>query len=427
MIFSNITTPLLGLVDTAVIGHLEHAYYLGGIAVGSMIIAMIFWLAGTLRMATTGVISQALGEQNSEQAWHYLKHSLALAGTLAVLLLLFQWPIQTLAFYLVGGSEQVQFYGQQYFAIRIYSSPAALLNLVFLGYFIASQRVKWVVVQLFVINSINIVLDLWFVIGLDWGVQGAASASVIADYCGLTLLIWVLRKELLQLISQQSTWCKQTFKKLLVLNQNIFIRSLVLQVCLAYMTVRGAQLGDVYLAANAILLNLFIFSAYALDGFAYAAESLVGQAFGENKRANAGAGSSSNNIHHVVIVSGVWSALVGISFALCLYFFGDAWIKVLTDLPEVLNTAWYFMPWMIAICLIAWLSFLLDGVYIGLTQAKAMRDSMLFSGLIFFIVIALTFDSGNNGLWFAFTIFMLMRGLSLTGHYLYHRQRITKL
>ena len=192
MILSNITTPLLGLVDTAVIGHLDHAYYLGGIAVGSMIISISFWLMGFLRMSTTGVVAQSLGENKPEQAWGYFFHSAALALLLALMLLLLHQPLLSLALNVVAASEQVSHYAAVYVEIRIFSAPAVLLNLVVLGFFVARQQVKWVVVQLFTINVINISLDLLFVVEFEWGVAGAAKASVIADYCGLLLLCFVL-------------------------------------------------------------------------------------------------------------------------------------------------------------------------------------------------------------------------------------------
>lgn len=430
MIFSNITTPLLGLVDTAVIGHLEHAYYLGGIAVGTMVITLIFWLAGSLRMSTTGIISQALGELNTDKAWDYFWHSLAIAIGASLLILLLQWPIQQIAFSVIGGSEQVQIYGREYFEIRIYSTPATLINLVFLGYFIASQRIKWVVAQLVIINSINIILDLWFVIGLNWGVSGVAIASVIADYCGLILLIIVLKDELKQYINNNLIWRWKLFKQLFSLNKDIFIRSSILQICLAYMTVRGAQLGDIYLAANAILLNLFIFVAYALDGFAYAAESLVGQAYGQLTKKQRQAqiplqakqqGTTNKShwsaINQIVILAGCWSALIGLCFGIGLLFWGNAWVELLTDLPDVLIVVNQYLPWMIGICTIAWLSFLLDGVYIGLTRSKQMRNTMALSGLLFFVFVGLSYQWGNHGLWFAFTGFMLTRGLTLAWDY----------
>ena len=427
MIFSNITTPLLGLVDTAVIGHLEHVYYLGGIAVGSMVITLIFWLAGSLRMSTTGVIAQALGELNTDKAWDYFWHSLALAVGASLLIVLLQWPIQQIAFSLIGGSEQVQTYGRQYFEIRIFSTPAALINLVFLGYFIASQRIKWVVAQLVIINSINIILDLWFVIGLNWGVKGVAIASVIADYCGLILLVTVLRNELKQHIQNHLSWRWQLFKRLFSLNKDVFIRSSILQICLAYMTVRGAGLGDIFLAANSILLNLFIFISYAFDGFAYAAESLVGQAYGQLTKKQAqphqpqqqetSNKSQWSTINQIVILAGCWSAFIGFSFALGLLFWGNIWVELLTNLPDVLTVVNQYLPWMIGICTIAWLSFLLDGVYIGLTRSKQMRNTMALSGGLFFVFVGLSYQWGNHGLWFAFSAFMLFRGITLAWDY----------
>jgi len=409
MILSNITTPLLGMVDTAVIGHLEHAYYLGGIAVGSMIISIIFWLAGFLRMSTTGVVAQSLGSNDSEQAWRYFFHSLIIALVLAFGLILLQRPIINAIFSVIDASDEVAYYGREYFSIRIYSAPAALANLVFLGLFVARQQVKWVVYQLFTINVINILLDLFFVLQLEWGVAGAALASVIADYCGLLLLSVVLVPGLKKLDWRQLITPKMAlFSRLFSLNRDIFVRSLALQMCLAFVTIKGAQLGDVTVAANAILLNLFMFASYGLDGFAYSAESLVGEA--------KGAGDE-DKLHQVVVASTMFSGVVGLSFALVLWAWGDLWVIFLTDIGAVQVMAIGYLPWLVAICAIGWLSFLMDGVYIGLTRAKAMRNSMLCSALIFFGVWFLAKEFENHGLWLAFFCFMVCRGVSLSINY----------
>jgi len=410
MILSNITTPLLGMVDTAVIGHLEHAYYLGGIAVGSMLISILFWLAGFLRMSTTGVVAQAIGRQQAETAWRYFFHSLIIALCLACGLILLQGPLMNGIFSFVDASADVVHYAQQYFSIRIYSAPAALVNLVFLGFFVARQQVKWVVYQLFTINVINIGLDLFFVLELEWGVAGAALASVIADYCGSLLLLMVLLPELkkldwLKLITPQRAY----FTRLFSLNRDIFIRSLALQLCLAFMTVKGAELGDVTVAANAILLNLFMFASYGLDGFAYAAESLVGKAKGADDELA---------LRQVVRSSAIFSGVVASAFALVLMLWGGSWIMFLTDINAVQVEAVTYLPWLIAICACGWVSFLMDGVYVGLTKGKAMRNSMLLSSMVFFSTwfIAQGFD--NHGLWLALLMFMLCRGVSLSVDYL---------
>jgi len=409
MILSNITTPLLGMVDMAVIGHLSQPYYLGGIAVGSMIISTMFWLAGFLRMSTTGVVSQALGEENESQAWRYFFHSLMIATFIAVSLLLFKTPIINGVIGAMTASDEVSHYAKVYFDIRIFSAPAALINLVVLGFFVARQQVKWVVYQLLTINIINIALDILFVVGLEWGVEGAAMASVIADYCGLMLLISVLIPQIKQ-VDWRELWCpsRTFFSRLLNLNKDIFIRSLALQLCVAFVTITGAALGDVTLAANAILLNFFLFASYGLDGFAYAAEALVGEAKGQK---------DDKKVHQIVLISGGWSAVVGVLFALALIVAGDHWIGFLTDLENVKIYASEYLPWMIAVCLISWLTFLMDGVYIGLTRSKQMRNSMLLSCITFFIVWYLTKAWGNHGLWFAFFSFMSMRSLSLTIDY----------
>lgn len=415
MILSNITTPLLGMVDTAVIGHLEHPYYLGGIAVGSMIISIIFWLSGFLRMSTTGVIAQAAGAKDVDKIWQYFFHSSMLALGIAGLLLIVKAPLINGILGAMEASDEVAQYAKVYFDIRIFSAPAALLNLVVLGYFVARQQIKWVVYQLFVINVINIVLDIFLVVYLDWGVAGAATASVIADYCGLSMLIVVLLPQINQvnwrtLIRPKSVF----FTKLLSLNKDIFIRSLALQACLGFVTITGAALGDVTVAANAILLNLFLFASYGLDGFAYAAESLVGEAKGQK---------NGQRLHQVVMISGLWSAIVGGLFALVLFFLGDAWIGLLTDLTPVREYAREYLPWLIAICAIGWLTFLMDGVYVGLTRSKQMRDSMLLSCAVFFGVWFSVEQWQNHGLWLAFFCFITTRSLSLAIDYtlLYRR------
>jgi len=414
MILSNITTPLLGMVDTAVIGHLAHPYYLGGIAVGSMIISILFWLAGFLRMSTTGVVSQALGANDTPLAWRYFFHSLMIALCVAAFLLLLRTPLINTIIGAMDASDEVSHYARVYFDIRIFSAPAALINLVVLGFFVARQNVKWVVYQLLVINIINIGLDLLFVIGFEWGVAGAALASVIADYCGLILLLGVLFPQVRKLdLATLFKPSRALFYRLFNLNKDIFIRSLALQLCLGFVTITGASLGDVTVAANAILLNLFLFASYGLDGFAYAAEALVGEAKGEN---------NPKKRHQIVLISGLWSAIVGALFAVVLVFWGQPWINFLTDLAEVREYAAQYLPWLIAICLIGWLTFLMDGVYIGLTRSKQMRNSMLLSCAVFFAVWFNAQTMLNHGLWLAFLCFMATRSLSLAlDYFLYNR------
>ena len=418
MIFSNITTPLLGLVDTAVIGHLDHAYYLGGIAVGSMVSSIMFWLTGFLRMSTTGVVSQALGQNNATLAWSYVFHSLGLALTISLVLLLTQSPLSNLAFGLIGASEQVTTFAQVYFDIRIFSTPAVLANLVILGYLVASRQIKWLVYQLLCINIINIVLDIIFVVYLDWGVSGAASASVIADYCGLVLVAAVVYPAIKsQNIGQLVHFNYAILQRLFRLNRDIFIRSLALQLCLAFITATGAGFGDVYVAANAILLNLFMLASYGLDGFAYAAESLVGFAKGQRDQ---------HKLHQTVCQSAGWCAVVGLSFAIALWLWGSTWIGWLTDIAEVRDLAVQYLPWLIAVSCVAWLSFIMDGVYVGLTLSHVMRNSMLVACAVFFSLWYVAADWHIDGLWLGFCGFMLVRGLTLTGHYMFS-YRQTKL
>ena len=406
MILSNITVPLLGLVDTAVLGHLEEAYYLGGVAVGAMVISLIFWLCGFLRMSTTGLVAQAVGQGDHALARRQISHSLLLALGLGGALIALQWPLAELAFALAGGSAEVERYGRIYFELRIWSAPAALCNMVILGWLLAHQRVRYVVLQLVVVNLTNILLDLWLVVGLEWGVAGAAWASLIADHVGLLVLAVLLPDW--RWLRDNHQWRRiepDLLGGLLRLNRDIFIRSLALQACFATMTFQGAAYGDEIVAANAILLNFLLFMSYALDGFAYAAESLIGQAWGRQRYRGLAA---------LVAQCALWCALVGIGFALGLWGWGEIWIGWLTDLPAIRQQAALYLPWIVLLALVAWGCFLMDGVYIGLVRATTMRNSMLLASLgVFFPVWWLSRDWGNHGLWLAMCLFMLARGLFL--------------
>lgn len=411
MILSNITVPLLGLVDTAVVGHLSDSYYLGGVAVGSMIITFIFSLAGFLRMATTGVTAQAFGKGCADAQLKSLTHGMVIALFLSLLILLFQVPITTLAFMLSGGSEQVQHYGQVYFSIRIFSTPAALMNLVLLGWMLGMQTAKGPMWHLIFTNAINIGLDVLFVFGFGWGVEGVAAASVIADYCGVFIGFYFVR-----LIAQSNgihiktealkfwqQWAE--IKPLLLINRDIFLRTLCLSLCFAFMTLEGARLGDNIVAANAILLNLLMLIAFGLDGIAYAVEALVGKAVGRKSQSEL-----TKSIKHATF----WSVVFAIGFTVAFWLWGINIIKLLSDIPEVVQTAVVYLPWLIAMPFISLWCFLFDGIFIGLTRAKDMRDSTFIATFVgFFLVWWLTRSWGNHALWLAMLSFMLFRGVTL--------------
>ncbi|MBQ4839534.1 MATE family efflux transporter DinF [Pseudoalteromonas luteoviolacea] len=411
MILSNISVPLLGLVDTAVIGHLSHAHYLAGIALGSGSIALLFWLASFLRMSTTGEIAQAYGEKNQARSYQSLLASMAIALLFALSLIGLSPFLLEVIERLANPSSDVMEQASLYFSIRIYSAPAAMMNLVLLGFMLGLQYGKGPFYIVLFTNLVNIVLDLLFVIGFEWGVAGAAWASVIADYSALVLAVW-LTSSLLKKKGWVFLWLRpsrQHLIHLLTLNKDIFIRSLVLQLCFSFMTFYGARLGDNTLAANAVLLNFLMLVSFAMDGIAYAVEAKVGQAKGEK---------DAEKLKAWVAVSTLWGSVFAVLYCLVFAVFGPAIIGMLTSIPSVVETALVYLPWLVVLPLIAMSCFLFDGVFVGLTRAREMRNSMIFSASLgFFLPVYLLLDHGNHALWFAMTCFMALRGITLIYRY----------
>ncbi|MGI2258487.1 MATE family efflux transporter [Shewanella sp. GXUN23E] len=414
MILSNVTVPLLGLVDTAVIGHLSNAYYLGGVALGSTIITLIFWLLGFLRMATTGLVAQAWGANDTQRQFQLLLQGASLTLLLSLSILLLQGPILSLALAMTDASSDVIKYCQEYFQIRIWSAPFALLNLVLLGYLLGRQQPKAAMWQLIIANCINIALDLLLVIGLDWGVKGAALASVIADIAAMMVALTMVHKQLKQqggfhLMEQLWALHPAGYSQLLRLNTDIFVRSLCLQAAFAFMTFHGASLGDNTVAANAVLLNLLLLISYALDGIAYYAEAETGRTWG-NK--------DITELRNTVTLAFQWSAIAAAGFSLLFLACGELIIRTLTNITPVQALAIDYLPWLIGMPLLAFGSYLFDGVYIGTAQGRIMRNSMLFCTLaVFFPVWWVLQSLGNSALWAAMSAFMLARSLTLGLHY----------
>ncbi len=413
MILSNISVPLLGLVDTAVIGHLSSAHYLAGIALGASSIAVLFWLASFLRMSTTGVIAQALGSKDTNRLRMLFQSSVILAMGFAFTLILLQPLLMTTIAKLSGASEQVVNQAQLYFSIRIYSAPAALCNLVLLGFMLGMHYGKGPFYLVLFTNIVNIALDILFVVVFEWGVAGAAWASLIADYSALGLALFLVKK---LFVKHHIGWLWKLptvaeTSQLLSLNRDIFIRSLLLQLCFSFMTFYGARLGETTLAANAVLLNFLMLVSFALDGIAYAAEAKVGHAKGEQ---------DVTSLRLWVQISVFWGGIFALLYAVFFATFGMRLIRLLTDIPEVIAHAQLYLPWLTLLPILAMGCFIFDGVFVGLTRAKTMRNSMLLSAALgFFLPFVLTMSWQNHGLWFAMSCFMTLRGVTLA--YRYHQ------
>ena len=411
MVFSNVTTPLLGLVDTWVIGHLGQAWFLGGVSVGATLINLLFWLLGFLRMSTTGLTAQAQGAASAEGQLDTLARALGLAVGLGLALLLLVLPFLPAIIGLSGGSPEVQVYAGDYVSVRIWSAPAALCNLVIMGWLLGMQDARSPMLLLILSNLVNMVLDAWFVLGLGWQVRGVAAASLLADYCSLGVGLWLVSRRLRHLPAEvwQSAWPRwwqwPAVRRLLGLNRDIFIRSLCLQLCFAFMTLQGARLGDVAVAANAVLLNFLMLISYGLDGFAYAVEAMVGRAIGRRDR---------QGLREAIVLNLGWALLIALAFALGFALGGRQLIAHITDLPAVIAEANRQLPWLIVMPLLAVWCFLLDGVFIGATRAREMRNSMLvavFAG--FFPIWWLCQGWGVAALWAAMAALMTGRGLTL--------------
>lgn len=410
IIVSNISVPLLGLVDTAVVGHLDDASYLAGVTLGAALFSFLFWGFGFLRMGTTGAVAQAAGAGEWAAVIRLLQQGVAMALGIATLLLLFQFWLVPAGLALLADSGSAREQAVLYAGVRIWSAPAVLINYVLMGWFLAQKNSRFALQMLLLGNGINIFLDLLFVIGLGWQVRGVAFASLIADYSVLVVGCWLALKRIRQL---QPGWRWQPlmveeFRVLFRVNHQLMVRTWLLLGSMAYFTSQGAAFGSETLAANAILMQLIMVASYALDGYAHAAEALVGQAEGaqdvlrRNRIVVAGA-----------ILSGLTVGLISLFYGL----WGDGLIAMLTDLPEVRQRAEEYLHWAVLIPLLAAASYLLDGVYIGMMRSDVMRNGMLISFCTFLLAEWLFTDWENQGLWFSFAIFMALRSFVMAWHY----------
>lgn len=409
-IISNLSVPLLGAVDTAVIGHLDAVYYLGAIAVGSIIFDFIFWGFGFLRMGTTGLVAQAFGAHQTKETRIILARVLLVAISLSILIIFLQFPILKLSLLMVNASPEVEQYVQVYFSIRIFAAPATLALFGLNGWFLGMQNARFPMYVTILLNVLNIILNLVFVLKYDMNVAGVAWGSLIASYVAVGFAIWlyfrtyhlkgisIVREELLQL---------DALKKFFSVNSDIFIRTLCLVTSYAFFTAKSAETGDVVLAANTILLQLWYISAYGIDGFAFAAESLVGRYFGANDR---------ERLLEAIRGCMVWGIGIGLAGTACYALFGQQIVSVFTDQTIVLESIQVVLIWTVFAPIVNSICFIWDGVYIGATATPPMRNSMLVATVFVFIpVYYLTLNTlGVHAIWLAMFSFMLARGILLS-------------
>jgi len=403
------------MVDTGVTGHLDDAAYLGAVAVGSAIFGFLYTGVNFLRMGTTGITAQRFGADDYDGVRVALGQAVIVALTIALGLILIQVPIFSAAVRLMGGDAAVSTHASEYLAVRIWSAPATLCGYALIGWFIGLQDARIPLAIVLVTNTVNVILDLWFVIGLGMKVKGVAAASVMAEYTGLAIALWFVRRELRR---HAGVWLTHKFTRFaeyrafISINANLFMRTVALVATFTFVTAQGARLGGLVLAANAVLMNFQTLLAFALDGLAHAAEALVGRAVGSDRP---------DALERAVSLTLRWSLCVALAFCALFYVGGPLLIAALTDLPEVRDTTLTYLPWMVLSPIVSVWPFLYDGVFVGATRARDMRNSMVFSALCVFLPSWYAFRFlGNHGLWLAFMIFMASRGLTM--HLLYRRK-----
>ena len=409
IILSNLSTPLLGLVDTAVIGNLGNAALIGAIAVVGMIFSFLYWGFGFLRMGTTGLVAQSMGASQPNQAKATFYRALLLGTSIGMLLLLAQSPLLALALSLIDGSQAVESAALSYCQIRIWGAPISLAYLAVMGYLLGIQQTRALLALQLILTGTNIVLDLLFVVVLDWGVPGVAAATLLAEIlamaAGLLLVRRHLRRQGVSLrVSWQDLLDYRALKRMLIVNRDIMLRTLCLIFAFAWFTNEGAKSGDVILATNAILMQFVAFSAFFLDGFALATETMIGKATG---RQNA------DEINQVL----VFSAELGFSTALVLaatfWLSGSAIITMLTNAEAVRSSCEIYWLWAVFAPPVSVACYLLDGAFIGATRTAEMRNAMILSLLLYLLAWWCFQGLANHGLWLALYIYFVARAVSL--------------
>lgn len=411
VMISNVSTPLIGIVDTAVVGRYPNPVYIGAVAVGSLIFTFAFWAFGFLRMGTTGLTAQALGARDNDELAAGLARALLIAASAGAGLILLQWPIRECAFALLGASPEVERLARGYFDVRIWAAPATLANYALLGWFIGLGRTDIGLILQLVLNLANAALDIGFVLGLGWGVWGVAFGTTLAEYIAAAVGLAIALRHLQRIGSHwslQRALAPARLKRAFLVNSDIMIRSLALIAVFVWFTSQGARQGDVILAANSILMQFIGASAFFLDGLAFAAEALVGRAVGAAQR---------SGLTLAARMTTLWAAGVAVMLASVLALFGPSFIDTLTMDTSARAAARVYLPWAAAAPLLGVWAFQLDGIFIGATRTAAMRNAMLVSLAIFLGAWWLLLPFGNTGLWAAFYVHYVARTGSLLYHY----------
>ena len=410
-IVSNITVPLLGMIDVAIVGHMGSPVYIGAVAVGSMIFNLVYWLFGFLRMGTSGMTAQAYGRRDLLEVARTLVRSALVALSIALLLIVFQVPLRWLMFWLIGPTADVIPFATTYFGIVIWGAPASLGLFSLMGWYIGMQNTRIPMFVSIMQNVVNIVASLLLVYGLGMKIEGVAFGTVIAQYAGLLVAVGLLAKYYWRVIRGRwnkmgGQWRVAAFYKT---NRDIFLRTLCLVTVNLYFTAAGARSGAVVLSVNTVMLQLYLLFSYFMDGFAYAGEAMSGRFYGAQNRQ-----AFDETLRHLF----GWMAVVTVSYTLLYIAGGTQIVSLLTDEPQVRALAREYIWWAWLIPAAGAVAFIWDGVFIGLTATRGMLVSTFVSMLTFFAVYWLAMDTlGNHGLWLAQVVYLAMRGIVQTFWY----------
>lgn len=411
-IISNISVPLLSTVDTALMGRLS-ASHIGAVGIGSMIFNFIYWNFGFLRMGTTGISAQAFGRKDNQEIIDTLGRAYLIGLIVGLALILVQWPLNTLSQYLMRVIPTQQPLVSTYIYIRIWAAPATLGLYAFTGWFFGMQNAAYPLIITVFSNLFNIVLSFILVYQLEWGVAGVAWGTVIAQYLGLLIAIilfyWKYRSHL-KYFSFKALVAYERFKVFLKINSDIFIRTFLLTLSFGFFYSSSSQYGELTLAANVILLQFITWMSYGIDGFAFASESLVGKYKGANNLPL---------MHRAIHYSFWWGMGLAITYSLVYLLFGINLIKLFTTETSVVQESKRYLVWIVLFPIISTPCYIWDGIYIGLTASKSMRNLMIGAIIIFFISFYTVGDWWHNhGLWFTLLLFMLARGIFQQIHYM---------
>lgn len=409
IVLSNATIPIMGAVDTGVVGQLGRAEPIGAVGIGAVILVSLYWVFGFLRMGTSGLVAQAHGAGDAVESGAHLLRALTVGLIAGMVLVLAQAPLMAAAFHLAPASAEVETLARDYLTIRIWGAPATIGMYALTGWLIAVERTRAILAVQMLMNGVNIILDLWFVLGLGWGVTGVAWATLAAEWSGMALALWFARAAITAGLRRGGLWARSGLMRLVRVNGDIMIRSVLLQASFTSFMFLGAAQGDVALAANQVLMQFLQITAYALDGFAFAAESLVGQAVGARRP---------GRVRHATLLTSRWGLCGALGLGVIFSLAGGLIIDLLTTAPGVRDTARLYLPWLVVAPAIGIASWMLDGVFIGATLTREMRNAMLLSVIVYVAaLLVLPGMLGNHGLWAALMILNATRGVTMARLY----------